>query len=317
MTTTCGTPGYVAPEILEQKGGYGCEVDLWSLGVILYILICGFPPFYDENNAALYNQIKRGDYSFPSPYWDNVSKPAIDIVKKLLTVDPKARLTVQQTLDHPWIKGRNEHSTVNLAGAQEQLKKFNARRKFKNAVNTVMAVGFALDRPGCLVSRPASPRVLFLSAPLVVPSPRMVMGRHVWLRQELLLSVAIALLCHRACAVMRCVYHALRFGLARLLPRPPASASACFRVRLVPRPPGSASARFASRRCGPAARGCFSCFFAPFLYLPCFSLLPNSPSLLLPALQLPLSLLCLIVVSQCSCACGSMARSSRRLIACA
>uniref|UniRef100_A0A7S0NBY6 Protein kinase domain-containing protein n=1 Tax=Cryptomonas curvata TaxID=233186 RepID=A0A7S0NBY6_9CRYP len=154
MTTTCGTPGYVAPEILAQKGGYGCEVDLWSLGVILYILICGFPPFYDENNAALYNQIKRGDYSFPSPYWDNVSKPAIDIVRRMLTVDAKARLTVQQALDHPWIKGRDEHSTVNLAGAQEQLKKFNARRKFKNAINTVMAVG----RMATLsVSDPAAP----------------------------------------------------------------------------------------------------------------------------------------------------------------
>ncbi len=142
MTTTCGTPGYVAPEILVQKVAYGCEVDLWSLGVILYILICGFPPFYDENNTALYDQIKRGDYTFPSPYWDNVSKLAIDIVKKLLTVDPKARLTVQQALEHPWIIGRDEHTAVNLAGAQEQLKKFNARRKFKNAVNTVVAVCF-------------------------------------------------------------------------------------------------------------------------------------------------------------------------------
>jgi serine/threonine protein kinase len=167
MTTTCGTPGYVAPEILAQKGGYGCEVDLWSLGVILYILICGFPPFYDENNSALYNQIKRGDYSFPSPYWDNVSKPAVDIVRKLLTVDAKARLTVQQALEHPWIKGRDENDTVNLAGAQEQLKKFNARRKFKNAVNTVMAVGFSSaappPQPCCLLSLPTC-RLLSLRA---------------------------------------------------------------------------------------------------------------------------------------------------------
>mmetsp|Transcript_9503 Transcript_9503/g.27289 ORF Transcript_9503/g.27289 Transcript_9503/m.27289 type:complete len:283 (-) Transcript_9503:94-942(-) len=141
MTTTCGTPGYVAPEILTQRHAYGKEVDLWSLGVILYILLCGFPPFYDENNAALYNQIKRGDYTFPSPYWDGISRPAIEVIKRLLTVDPTKRATVDEVLAHPWMKCQDGQSSVNLAGAQEQLKKFNARRKFKNAVNTVMAVG--------------------------------------------------------------------------------------------------------------------------------------------------------------------------------
>ena len=157
MSTTCGTPGYVAPEILAQKGSYGREVDLWSLGVILYILLCGFPPFYDDNNTALYNQIKRGDYSFPSPYWDNVSKPAIDLIRKLLTVDPAARLTVEQALGHAWIKARDAHSSVNLAGAQEQLKKFNARRKFKNAVNTVVAVGGPAVGRDCRWKRLAPP----------------------------------------------------------------------------------------------------------------------------------------------------------------
>mmetsp|Transcript_9510 Transcript_9510/g.27319 ORF Transcript_9510/g.27319 Transcript_9510/m.27319 type:complete len:116 (-) Transcript_9510:1106-1453(-) len=98
MTTTCGTPGYVAPEILTQRHAYGKEVDLWSLGVILYILLCGFPPFYDENNAALYNQIKRGDYTFPSPYWDGISRPAIEVIKRLLTVDPTKRATVRAGL---------------------------------------------------------------------------------------------------------------------------------------------------------------------------------------------------------------------------
>ncbi|RHY39605.1 hypothetical protein DYB38_009191 [Aphanomyces astaci] len=72
MQTACGTPGYVAPEILEGKP-YGGEVDMWSLGVITYILLCGFPPFYDENNAALFATIKAGAYDFPSPYWDHVS----------------------------------------------------------------------------------------------------------------------------------------------------------------------------------------------------------------------------------------------------
>uniref|UniRef100_A0A7S0VHK2 Protein kinase domain-containing protein n=1 Tax=Hemiselmis tepida TaxID=464990 RepID=A0A7S0VHK2_9CRYP len=139
MTTTCGTPGYVAPEVLEQAGGYGPEVDVWSIGVILYILLCGFPPFYDENNAVLFQQIKKGDYSFPSPYWDDVSDGAKDLVRKILQVDPKKRLTVKTCLEHPWLTSRDGANTAALAGAQEQLKKFAARNKLKKAINTVVA----------------------------------------------------------------------------------------------------------------------------------------------------------------------------------
>ena len=72
MKTACGTPGYVAPEVLKRRG-YGREVDLWSIGVITYILLCGYPPFYDENNQELYQQIMRGDYCFDSPNWDGIS----------------------------------------------------------------------------------------------------------------------------------------------------------------------------------------------------------------------------------------------------
>ena len=139
MTTTCGTPGYVAPEVLEQAGGYGPEVDVWSIGVILYILLCGFPPFYDENNAVLFKQIKQGAYSFPSPYWDEVSDGAKDLVKKILHIDPKKRYTIKQCLEHEWIKGKDGASSQDLAGAQEQLKKFAARSKLKRAINTVVA----------------------------------------------------------------------------------------------------------------------------------------------------------------------------------
>ena len=74
MRTMCGTPGYVAPEVLDPRltgaNGYGAEIDVWSIGVVLYIMLCGFPPFYSENTMALFRQIRRGDYSFPSPYWD-------------------------------------------------------------------------------------------------------------------------------------------------------------------------------------------------------------------------------------------------------
>jgi len=85
--TTCGTPGYVAPEILDMKP-YGKECDYWSIGVVLYILLSGFPPFYDEENAILFEKIKKGAFDFPSPSWDNISEDAINIIKSLLVVDP-------------------------------------------------------------------------------------------------------------------------------------------------------------------------------------------------------------------------------------
>jgi calcium/calmodulin-dependent protein kinase I len=167
MSTTCGTPGYVAPEILEQKG-YGKEVDLWSIGVILYILLCGFPPFYDDNNSLLFMAIKKGDYSFPSPYWDKVSKPAIDLIQNLLQVDPAKRLTIEEAMLHPWISGKDSQSSENLVSAQEQLKKFNAKKKLKNAINSVLAVRdgmergaarvlYLISRAWCAHSRPPSP----------------------------------------------------------------------------------------------------------------------------------------------------------------
>jgi len=105
MATACGTPGYVAPEILSGKP-YGPEVDLWSIGVILYILLCGFPPFFDENTPNLYRAIKQGRFDFPSPYWDDISDPAKNLISRLLTVDPKQRATSEQVLAHPWISNK-------------------------------------------------------------------------------------------------------------------------------------------------------------------------------------------------------------------
>lgn len=137
MQTACGTPGYVAPEILKGKA-YGMEVDLWSVGVIVYILLCGFPPFYDDNNAALFEQIKAGDFEFPSPYWDDVSDAAKDLVSKLLTTDPAKRYTCVDVLKHPWVTGETVGGA--LTGAQKELKKFNARRKFKMAINAQKAL---------------------------------------------------------------------------------------------------------------------------------------------------------------------------------
>eukprot|EP00475_Leptophrys_vorax_P013430 TRINITY_DN19838_c0_g1_i3.p2 TRINITY_DN19838_c0_g1~~TRINITY_DN19838_c0_g1_i3.p2 ORF type:complete len:360 (+),score=107.61 TRINITY_DN19838_c0_g1_i3:79-1080(+) len=139
MSTPCGTPGYVAPEILKNEK-YGPEVDLWSIGVILYILLCGFPPFYDETAAGLYEQIKKGDYDFPSPYWDTISDEAKNLVTRLLTVNPKERCTYTELLEHPWIAG-DKARDVNL-GEQfnKKLQQFNARRKLRKAITMVLAV---------------------------------------------------------------------------------------------------------------------------------------------------------------------------------
>jgi len=104
LQTTCGTPIYVAPEVLMGEG-YGPEVDLWSVGVIMYILLCGFPPFFDDgkNMGLLFEQIMSGKFDFPAPYWTNISDAAKDLIGKLLQVDPKQRFTAAQALAHPWI----------------------------------------------------------------------------------------------------------------------------------------------------------------------------------------------------------------------
>jgi len=121
LQTACGTPGYVAPEVLIGEG-YNQEVDVWSIGVIMYILLCGFPPFYAENNSKLFEKIMSGSYSFPSPYWDKISSSAKDLIRCMLVVDPKKRFTSIQVSEHPWIRGL-VGSDESLAEAQTNLKK--------------------------------------------------------------------------------------------------------------------------------------------------------------------------------------------------
>lgn len=107
--TPCGTVGYTAPEIVKDER-YSKSVDMWALGCVLYTLLCGFPPFYDESIQVLTEKVARGQYTFLSPWWDEISKPAQDLVSHLLTVDPDQRYTIQQFLDHPWIKQSAEET---------------------------------------------------------------------------------------------------------------------------------------------------------------------------------------------------------------
>ncbi|RHY02607.1 hypothetical protein DYB25_011633, partial [Aphanomyces astaci] len=143
LTTACGTPGYVAPEILKGEA-YGKSVDIWSIGVITFILLCGYPPFHDENQKRLFTAIKLGQYKFDAPYWDDVSADAKDFISKMLIVNPNDRHTADQLLEHVWVTG-DEVSTVPLTKAMEELKKYNTRRKFKAAVRTVQVTA-ALTR---------------------------------------------------------------------------------------------------------------------------------------------------------------------------
>ncbi|CAD8080235.1 unnamed protein product [Paramecium primaurelia] len=133
MMTQCGTPGYVAPEIINGKG-YTEAIDFWSVGVILYIMLCGFPPFYDEDNDKLFSMIKNGNFNFPSPYWDQISNEAKELIKGLLTIDPAKRLTTEKILKHPWLLNNTHKSIVNL---QAKLKDYRASKKIKRIANVL------------------------------------------------------------------------------------------------------------------------------------------------------------------------------------
>ncbi|KAM9041412.1 calcium/calmodulin-dependent protein kinase type 1B isoform 2-T3 [Megaptera novaeangliae] len=134
LGTACGTPGYVAPELLEQKP-YGKAVDVWALGVISYILLCGYPPFYDESDPELFSQILRASYEFDSPFWDDISESAKDFIRHLLERDPQKRFTCQQALQHLWISGDTAFDKDILGSVSEQIQKNFARTHWKRAFN--------------------------------------------------------------------------------------------------------------------------------------------------------------------------------------
>jgi serine/threonine protein kinase len=101
--TPCGTVGYTAPEIVKDER-YSKSVDMWALGCVLYTLLCGFPPFYDESIEVLTEKVAKGQYTFLSPWWDEISQSAKDLISHLLCVDPEKRYTIREFLAHPWIR---------------------------------------------------------------------------------------------------------------------------------------------------------------------------------------------------------------------
>ncbi|OJJ05362.1 hypothetical protein ASPVEDRAFT_55267 [Aspergillus versicolor CBS 583.65] len=158
-TTLCGTPSYVAPEILQEtrRRKYTKAVDIWSLGVVLYICLCGFPPFSDElytpeNPYTLAQQIKLGRFDYPSPYWDSVGDPALDLIDRMLTVDVDKRITVDECLEHPWLTGKYPSvadSTDGLTGALGKLD-FSKRKiaRERTLLSSINDVQFSQQKPG-------------------------------------------------------------------------------------------------------------------------------------------------------------------------
>lgn len=138
--TVCGTPGYCAPEVLMGKA-YGTAIDMWAVGVIAYILLCGFEPFYDDRgDQAMFQRILKCDYEFITPWWDEVSENAKDLVRKLIVLDPKKRLTAKEALRHPWVEGKGAKRDNKDPEYFNCLNKFNARRKFKGGMLAIQAI---------------------------------------------------------------------------------------------------------------------------------------------------------------------------------
>ncbi|OZJ02755.1 hypothetical protein BZG36_03343 [Bifiguratus adelaidae] len=146
LMTTCGTPGYMAPEIF-RKAGHGKQVDMWAIGVITFFLLSGYTPFDSESNQEEVRNILEAKYSYDPQYWSDISKHARNFIDKLLTVDPTARMTAHQALEHPWLASVPLKKTAAAVTPPQDQKQqdllphvrqnFNARRTFKRAVDAV------------------------------------------------------------------------------------------------------------------------------------------------------------------------------------
>jgi len=126
LETSCGTPDYAAPEVLTGEFAYDKSVDLWSVGVITYVLLCGYPPFYAPSQPLLFEKIINADYDFPEPEWTHISDTAKEFIKNLLLLDPKKRLTVDECLNHPFLAGGAGTQNLNI---EDSMNKYNINRK--------------------------------------------------------------------------------------------------------------------------------------------------------------------------------------------
>ncbi|KAH6768013.1 calmodulin-domain protein kinase 9 [Perilla frutescens var. frutescens] len=139
-----GSAYYVAPEVLRRK--YGKEADIWSAGVMLYILLSGVPPFWGETERGIFDAVLRGHVDFESKPWPSISESAKDLVRKMLTQDPKKRITAAEVLEHPWIKDGGEASDKPIDSAVlSRMKQFRAMNKLKKLALKVIAENLSAE----------------------------------------------------------------------------------------------------------------------------------------------------------------------------
>lgn len=140
LHSSVGTPMYVAPEVV--KGKYDEKCDSWSLGVMMYILLCGNPPFEDDSNQRIFKKIMRGKYNKSGSVWNTLSKSAKDLISKLLAVNSSKRYTPQKALKHPWIleqQPSREFNTKSVSKILSNLRNCDLKYKFQKEVMTVIA----------------------------------------------------------------------------------------------------------------------------------------------------------------------------------
>jgi len=125
LTTSCGTPGYVAPEVLMSES-YDKSVDMWGIGIITYILLAGYPPFYGDNDTQLFEKIMNAEYDFDDECWDDVSDLAKDFIRRLLVKNPEERFTAEQALQHDWITSTAPDKALNI---HQRMSQYNLQRK--------------------------------------------------------------------------------------------------------------------------------------------------------------------------------------------
>jgi calcium-dependent protein kinase len=138
MTTKAGTPYYVAPQVLAGK--YSEKCDIWSCGVIAYVLLCGYPPFYGDTDEEILRMVKKGQFDFPSPDWDGISPPGKDMIRNMLTLDESKRPTAAQCLDNKWLRDHADKPTGKLrVDLGTKLRGFTGHNKMKKVALTLIA----------------------------------------------------------------------------------------------------------------------------------------------------------------------------------
>eukprot|EP00397_Hematodinium_sp_SG-2012_P009010 GEMP01009082.1.p1 GENE.GEMP01009082.1~~GEMP01009082.1.p1 ORF type:complete len:495 (+),score=89.47 GEMP01009082.1:164-1648(+) len=139
-TTKAGTPYYVAPQVLSGK--YGCECDVWSAGVIMYIMLCGHPPFYGRDDAEVLSKVRKAEFSFAPSEWMHMSADSIDLIKQMLRIEPRMRITASDALSHVWIehKAPGANGAIYLTtGLADKLRQFKGRNNLQKAAIHVIA----------------------------------------------------------------------------------------------------------------------------------------------------------------------------------